>query len=242
MSDIDPPRTPTEVLRGLRNDAQSVNVDPSKLNLFEKRMTLYIRRFFGDGSNYEKDFDRIAFTPQRIRDVYNPYDNDPHENAQHLQKGIKKTTDLIDVMIEDLETRDHFLPGDSHARKEKQRHSRVSPPIVQHFHAPVAAVQHGDMNTANVVQHIGSDVTQIVSALKRLQEAAVAQGDSVAAVTVIADQAVSEIKSSGMTRKAVGLLQGLPGIVALAANLKPAYDAVRLAAKGAGLDLPELPS
>lgn len=237
---VDPEKGPIEVLKELRADAERVLANPSGLYKFERRMVLYMQRFFGPDSRYEKHFSRIAFTSQRlrVRDVYsNPFDSQ-HEDALALKEGIATVVDLIDVMIEDLET-------DHHARRphpEGRPPSRDPAPrsVVQHFHGPVGAVQQGAANSAEVRQDIGISTAELLSALKALQEAATAHGVSAVGITVIAEQAESEIKRYGITAKVKALLASLPGVVALAANLKPAYDSVKIAAKSAGLELPEL--
>lgn len=86
-----------ETLNELRNEFQQLNYkDRQQLDKLSNRLKLYMKKLFGENSDYIKKFSRISFFV-----MYAPSTDDAKIDA--WESGKYKTYNLIDTMIEDLQ-------------------------------------------------------------------------------------------------------------------------------------------
>lgn len=86
-----------ETLYELRNEFQQLKYkDMQQLDKLSNRLKLYMKKLFGENSDYIKKFSRISFLV-----MYAPSTDDAKIAA--WESGKYKTYNLIDTMIEDLE-------------------------------------------------------------------------------------------------------------------------------------------
>jgi hypothetical protein len=122
------------------------------------------------------------------------------------------------------------------ARKRKAERS-----VNIHNHGNVGAMQIGDHNSAHVVQHVEEANAALIEALVRLREE-LAQQPSAAAIGVLCEQTENELRATGVSEKARGLLSGISQLVQTVGAVPTAYPLFVAAAHAVGVPLPVLPA
>lgn len=96
----------TKLLSELRTNVAGLQYRDNNLDGLIKKCQLYIRKIFGEESNYLNDLDNISFTPR----VY--YSGMARQSyVDSFEKGKTRFLNLVDVMIEDIQLSDDSNMG-----------------------------------------------------------------------------------------------------------------------------------